>query len=104
MQPGTQRTCHSHSKSLSPWVWHGREVRSRSEGNLRQTPVLQVILPDVRETVYRPAEEHGLPWFAPRELIGICPGPGHLAQIHGFVAGDVYSEEMEFKLKIIWNS
>ena len=34
----------------------GDVVRSRSESNLRQTPVLQVVLPDIRQPVYGPAE------------------------------------------------
>ena len=54
--------------SFSSWVWHGRVIWSRSECNLRQTPVLQAVLPDVRQLVYRPAEKNGIPRFGPHEV------------------------------------
>ena len=58
---------------FSSWVWHGRVVRSCSKSNLRQTPVLQAVLPDVRQPVYRPAEQQGFSWFGPHDAGFACP-------------------------------
>src|SRR5580658_4202953 len=74
-------------------VGHGVGVRSCSESNLRQTPVLQAVIPNVRQPVYIPAEQYGTPWFGPHD---IKPIPGHLTQINSLMAGHVYSGKMEF--------
>src|ERR1700728_173922 len=79
-------------------VWHRREIRSRSEGNLCQTPILQAVVPNIRQAIYRTGEKNGVPWFAPHD---VSPIPGHLTQINRLVAGHVYSVEMEFGPKLL---
>ena len=52
--------------------WDDREDR----GNLRQTQVLQVVLPDVCQPVYCMSEQHGFPWFGPHDIKWI---PGYVS-------------------------
>src|ERR1700686_374782 len=51
-------------RPASSRLWHRREVRPRSESDLHQTSLPEVVLPNVREPVYRAAEENGFP-FSP---------------------------------------
>lgn len=77
---------------INKTTWHWREVRSRSESNLRQTSVLQAVIPDVRRPVYRPAEQHGFPRFGPHDVKRF---PGHPTQMNLLMAGHVYSVKTE---------
>src|SRR5579864_6237907 len=81
-------------------LWHRREVRPRSESDLHQTSQLQVVLPNVREPVYRAAEENGFSLLAQYDIKGIPGKPrhlssGHLPQVNLFVAGYVDPVETE---------
>src|SRR5215469_14455979 len=80
--------------SFSSRVWHWRAVRSGSKGNLRQTPVLQAVFPDVCQPIYCAAEKYGIPRFGPRKS---AAGTGHvitrhIPQIDCLVAGQADPE------------
>src|ERR1700739_4991827 len=89
---------------FSRWVRHGPEVSSRSESNLGEAPIDQAVFPDVGQSVYGPADEHGFSRFGPHDF-SILRVPGHLAQINRLMAGQIYLVETDDrKINFTWKT
>src|SRR5579862_7078479 len=83
-------------ESLSAWVGHRRDVRSWSESNLGQTPVLQIVFPDVSQSVYGTAEQNGFARLGPHDVEQFR---GNVAQLNRFMASYVYPVETGLRLR-----
>src|SRR5262249_38686828 len=79
-------------KPFSSRVWHGEVVKPSSESNLRQTPVLQAVLPDVSQPIYFTAEQYGMPRFGPFGTPNVSTA-GRLPQISCLLVGQADSEK-----------